>query len=49
MNDVALGANDVLRNDVGLRPMMSRFASYERSECFISAQADASFRMTVLH
>ena len=26
MNDVALRANDVLRNDVGLRPMMLRFA-----------------------
>ena len=26
MNDVALRANDVLRNDVGLRPMMVRFA-----------------------
>ena len=26
MNEVALRANDVLRNDVGLRPMMLRFA-----------------------
>ena len=26
MNDVALRANDVLRNDVGLRPMKLRFA-----------------------
>ena len=26
MNDVALRANDVLRNDVGLRPMMLRYA-----------------------
>ena len=30
MNDVALRANDVLRNDVGLRPMMLRFAQTER-------------------
>ena len=29
MNDVALRANDVLRNDVGLRPMMLRFAQTE--------------------
>ena len=26
MNDVALRANEVLRNDVGLRPMILRFA-----------------------
>jgi len=26
MNEVALRANDVLRKDVGLRPMMLRFA-----------------------
>ena len=26
MNDVALRANDVLRNDVGLRPTMLRYA-----------------------
>ena len=26
MNEVALRANDVLRNEVGLRPMMLRFA-----------------------
>ena len=26
MNDVALRANDVLRNEVGLRPMKLRFA-----------------------
>jgi len=26
MNDVALRANDVLRNDVGLRPMVLRYA-----------------------
>ena len=26
MNDVALRANDVLRNDVGYGPMMLRFA-----------------------
>ena len=31
MNDVALRANDVLRNDVGLRPMMLRFAQTELS------------------
>ena len=30
MNDVALCANDVLRNDVGLRPTMLRFAQTER-------------------
>ena len=29
MNEVALRANDVLRNDVGLRPMMLRFAQTE--------------------
>ena len=29
MNDVALRANDVLRNDVGLRPTMLRFAQTE--------------------
>ena len=29
MNDVALRANDVLRNDVGLRPMMLRFAQMD--------------------
>ena len=29
MNDVALRANDVLRNDVGLRPMMLRSAQTE--------------------
>ena len=29
MNDVALRANDVLRNEVGLRPMMLRFAQTE--------------------
>ncbi|MBQ9785377.1 MAG: hypothetical protein IJW29_07735 [Clostridia bacterium] len=29
MNDVALRANDVLRNDVGLRPMMLRYAQTE--------------------
>ena len=33
MNDVALRANDVLRNDVGLRPMMLRFAQTERKVC----------------
>ncbi len=31
MNDVALRANDVLRNDVGLRPMMLRFAQTEQT------------------
>ena len=31
MNEVALRANDVLRNDVGLRPMMLRFAQTEFS------------------
>ena len=31
MNDVALRANDVLRNDVGLRPMMLRFAQTDFS------------------
>ena len=29
MNEVALRANDVLRNDVGLRPTMLRFAQTE--------------------
>ena len=29
MNEVTLRANDVLRNDVGLRPMMLRFAQTE--------------------
>ena len=29
MNDVALRAKDVLRNEVGLRPMMLRFAQTE--------------------
>ena len=29
MNEVALRANDVLRNDVGFRPMMLRFAQTE--------------------
>ena len=29
MNEVALRANDVLRNEVGLRPMMLRFAQTE--------------------
>ena len=29
MNDVALRANDVLRNEMGLRPMMLRFAQTE--------------------
>ena len=29
MNEVALRANDVLRNDVGLRPMKLRFAQTE--------------------
>ena len=29
MNEVAVRANDVLRNDVGLRPMMLRFAQTE--------------------
>ena len=29
MNDDALRANDVLRNDVGLRPMMLRSAQTE--------------------
>ena len=31
MNEVALRANDVLRNEVGLRPMMLRFAQTELS------------------
>ena len=31
MNDVALRANDVLRNDVGLRPTMLRFAQTDRN------------------
>ena len=31
MNDVALRANDVLRNDVGLRPMRLRFAQTDFS------------------
>ena len=35
MNDVALRANDVLRNDVGLRPMMLRFAQTELSVCSV--------------
>ena len=34
MNDVARCANDVLRNDVGLRPMMLRFAQTELSRLF---------------
>ena len=38
MNEVALRANDVLRNDVGLRPMKLRFAQTEldRSLGFVS-------------
>ena len=32
MNDVALRANDVLCNDVGLRPMMLRYAQTDFSE-----------------
>ena len=32
MNEVALRANDVLRNDVGLRPMMLRFAQTDFSQ-----------------
>ena len=35
MNDVALRANDVLRNDVGLRPMMLRFAQTDFPRPFL--------------
>ena len=35
MNDVALRANDVLRNDVGLRPMMLRFAQTELKRYYV--------------
>ena len=35
MNDVALRANDVLRNDVGLRPMMLRFAQTDSPHLFL--------------
>jgi len=34
MNEVALRANDVLRNDVGLRPTVLRFAQTELSRSF---------------
>jgi len=35
MNDVALRANDVLRNDVGLRPMKLRFAQTDTAYAVI--------------
>ena len=35
MNEVALRANDVLRNDVGLRPMMLRFAQTDFPRRFL--------------
>ena len=55
MNDVALRANEVLRNDVGLRPTMLRFASWRQSRRFIEAvrlllhirEANASFLLAI--
>ena len=35
MNDVALRANDMLRNDVGLRPMMLRSAQTDFPRLFL--------------
>ena len=43
MNDVALCANDVLRNDVGLRPTMLRFAQTDTPSVWFGASTRRNF------
>ncbi len=45
MNEVALRANDVFHNDVGLRPMMLRFAQTEFDRSLGTLNCDFSFKV----
>ena len=45
MNDVALRANDVLRTDVGLRPMKLRFAQTELDRSDMNRKKEITNRL----